>query len=84
MSDSRTQKCDRIVFFVDRQKFVTDRRKLTVREILVDYANEDPNSTILVEKRGDQLVKHENLDEVICMRSGLRFVVFHTAPTPVS
>lgn len=74
----------RIVFFVDREKFESPTDTLTVRQILVEYAKEDPATTTLVEKVGHDTVKHTDLDEVIHLKNGMKFVVFHNGPTPVS
>jgi hypothetical protein len=73
-----------IVFFVDQEKFESPTETLTVRRILVDYAKEDPATTTLVEKHGNEQIKHPNLDEVIKLKDGMKFVVFHNTPTPVS
>lgn len=71
-----------IVFFVDQEKFVSPTETLTVRQILADYAEEDPASTTLVEKQGQ--VQHANLDEVIDLKNGMKFIVYHNTPTTVS
>jgi hypothetical protein len=73
-----------IVFFVDQEKFETTQETLTVKQILVDYAREDPASTTLVEKVGHETIKHPDLNEVIHLKNGMKFVVFHNGPTPVS
>jgi hypothetical protein len=72
------------VFFVDKEKFESPTDSLTVRQILVDYAKEDAATTTLVEKRGDENIKHPDLDEVITIKNGMKFVVFHNSPTSVS
>jgi hypothetical protein len=71
-------------FFVDKEKFETEKETLTVREILVDFAKEDPAATTLVEKVGHETIKHPDLNEVIRLKNGMKFVVFHNGPTPVS
>jgi hypothetical protein len=73
----------KIVFFVDQEKFEVETETLTVRQILV-LAKEDPASTTLVEKVGNETIKHTDLDEVIHLKDGMKFVVFHNGPTPVS
>lgn len=74
----------KFVFFVDQEKFETEEPTLTVRQILVDYAKEDPASTTLVERLGNETIKHPDLNEVIHLKNGMKFVVFHNGPTPVS
>lgn len=73
----------KFVFFVDQEKFETEQETLTVREILL-VAKEDPASTTLVERVGHETVKHTDLNEVIHLKNGKKFVVFHNGPTPVS
>ncbi len=55
-----------------------------MRQILVEYAKEDPATTTLAEKRDGAIIKHPNLDEVITLKDGMKFVVLHNTPTPVS
>jgi hypothetical protein len=78
-----SQEHKKIVFFVDQEKFEVDTGTLTVRQIL-ELAKEDSTKTTLVEKHGHEIIKHPNLDEVIALKNGMRFVVFHNDPTPVS
>lgn len=78
-----SQEHKKIVFFVDQEKFEVDVDTLTVRQIL-ELAKEDPTKTTLVEKDGHEIIKHPNLDEVITLKNGMKFVVFHNDPTPVS
>ena len=78
-----SQEHKKIVFFVDQEKFEVDVGTLTVRQIL-ELAKEDPTKTTLVEKDGHEIIKHPNLDEVITLKNGMKFVVFHNDPTPVS
>lgn len=73
----------KFVFFVDQEKFETDRETLSVRQIL-ELAKEDPASTTLVEKVGHETIKHTDLNEIIHLKNGMKFVVFHNSPTPVS
>ena len=73
----------KIVFFVDQEKFEVEVASLTVQQIL-EYAKEDPTKTTLVEKDGHEIIKHPILDEVITLKNGMKFVVFHNDPTPVS
>jgi hypothetical protein len=73
----------KIVVFIDQQKFDLEDRDHTARELLV-LAGEDPTETTLVLKHGNDLTKFENPDEVIHLKNGDHFVVFHKSPTPVS
>jgi hypothetical protein len=74
----------RIVFFIGKEKFEVTDEHLTVRVLLTQYAKEDPNETVLALKHGDHVHKYTNLDEVIEVKSGMHFTVFHTGPTTVS
>jgi hypothetical protein len=73
-----------IVFFVDKEKFESPSETLTPRQILQDYAKEDPAMTTLVEKHGTETIKYTDLDKPITLKNGMRFVVYHSTPTPVS
>ena len=72
------------VFFIDQQKFRIEETSLTVRVLLEDYAKEDPSQTVLVLKKGNELKRLENLNEVVELENGLHFIVFHEGPTQVS
>ncbi len=74
----------RIVFFIDKEKFTVDVKELSVKSLIVDYAKEDPTKTTLGLKEGNQTPKFTNLDEVIPLKEGMHFVLFHNEPTPVS
>ena len=78
------EKEHKIVFFIDKQQFKTDQHQLTVRELLVDFAKEDPQLTTLVLRHGNDLKKLTNLDEIIHMENGMKFLVYHNTPTTVS
>ena len=73
-----------IVFFVDMQQFKTRQSELSVRTILQDFAKEDPSQTTLVLRHGNDQIKYTNLDEIISLENGVKFVVYHNTPTPVS
>lgn len=73
-----------IVFFVDQERFQSPTPTLTVRQILVEYGKEDPATTTLAEKREGEIIKYPNLDEIITLKNGMKFVVLHNTPTPVS
>lgn len=73
-----------VVFFIDKQQFKSDIAELSVRNLLVDFAKEDPAQTTLALKHGNELTKYTNLDQVIHIENGMKFVVLHNTPTPVS
>jgi len=81
---SDKQKGKEVVFFIDNQQFKTELANITVRELLKAFAEEDPTKTTLVLKHGNDTHKYTNLDEVIELKNGMHFVVFHNEPTPVS
>ena len=72
------------VFFIDMQQFKTNQSELSVRTILQEFAKEDPTQTTLVLRHGNEQVKYTNLDEIISLKNGMKFVVYHNTPTPVS
>ena len=73
-----------VVFFIDKQQFKSDTANLSVRTLLVDFAKEDPSQTTLASKHGNDLHKYTNLDEIVHIKNGMKFVVLHNTPTPVS
>ena len=73
-----------VVFFIEKEQFKSEKADLSVRTLLVDFAKEDPNQTTLATKHGNDLHKYTNLDEVIHIENGMKFVVLHEGPTPVS
>ena len=74
----------KIVFFIDKEKFTVDVEQLTVKQLIEDYAKESPSETTLGLKEGNNLKKFTNLDEIIPLKEGMHFVLFHNEPTPVS
>ena len=82
MSDAT--KDHEIDFSVDKEKFTSPTDQLTPRQILVEYAKEDPATTTLVHKHGNDLVEYKDLDTLITIVNHMKFVVFHQKPTPVS
>ena len=80
----QTREGKMVVFFIDKEKFtVAEGEQYTVRDILV-LAGEDPEETTLVLREGNELTKFLDLDQVIEIKNGTHFVVFHNGPTPVS
>jgi Multiubiquitin/Prokaryotic E2 family E len=73
---------DEIVFFIDTQKFTTTDEHQTAAQLL-KLAKEDPAETTLVLKHGNELKKFED-NETVLLKNGMRFVIFHDGPTPVS
>lgn len=73
-----------IIFWVDNEQFRTDKHELTVGEILHDFAKEDPAETSLVRRHGNDLEKYADITMSICLENGMKFIVFHNGPTPVS
>jgi hypothetical protein len=82
--EDQAKKPEKIVYFIDKEKFETDHAQLSVRFLLVEQAKEDPSSTTLALKEGNSIHKYTNLDEMVPMKNGMKFVVFHNEPTPVS
>jgi hypothetical protein len=74
----------RVVFFIDKAKFTADTNVLTPREILTEYAKEDPSQTTLVRVLGKDKEKLQDLDNPIEVKDGTHFTVLHHGPTPVS
>jgi hypothetical protein len=73
-----------VVFFIDQQQFKSEQTELTVRTLLVEFAHEDPAQTTLVLRQGNELKKFDNLDELVRLKNGMKFVVYHNTPTSVS
>lgn len=73
----------KVVIFIDMEKFKVDSEEVSVRALLT-MAKEDPETSTLVERHGNDNTPHENLDEIIKLKNGMKFVVFHKKPTPVS
>ena len=73
-----------IVFFIDKEKFKTDKSELTVGEILQDFANENPDETTLALRKGNDRQKYSDLNTLITLTGGMKFIVFHDGPTTVS
>ena len=72
------------VFFIDKVRFTSETDTLTPRQILADYAKEDPSQTVLVRIDGPSRTKLPDLDTPIQVKDGTHFTVLHLGPTPVS
>jgi len=73
-----------IHFFIDKAKFASDTNQLTPRRILVDFAKEDPNQTVLVRIEGKERIKLEQVDKEFEIENGSHFTILHLGPTTVS
>lgn len=71
-------------FFIDKEPFDASSDDLTPRQILTDYAKEDPTQTVLVLVHGKDRTKLTDLDTPIELKNGMRFTLLHQGPTPVS
>jgi hypothetical protein len=82
-SEKRAEK--KVEFFIDKERYTSEEADLTVRTLLVDFAKEDSAQTTLVYRHGnDEPKKYTNLDEIIHLENGMKFLVYHNGPTPVS
>lgn len=75
---------EKTVFFIDKEKFEIQGDELSVRSLIVDYAKEDPEKTILSAKISGDFVKYENLDQILKIKDGTKFSVLSKEPTTVS
>lgn len=73
---------DEIVFFIDKEKFTIDDEAQTAAQLL-ELAKEEPAETTLVLKQGNDLKKFKD-EDIVNLKNGMHFVVFHDGPTPVS
>lgn len=71
-------------FFIEKKKYETEQPTLTVRQILVDYAQVNPTSKTLAQKQGGGFRELKNLDEMIELHSAQHFALFDDTSTPVS
>lgn len=77
-----TKSKSQVVIFIDQQQFKIDDRNYAARELL-ELAGEDPSETTLALRHGNDIKKF-GPDDVIGVKNGMHFVVFHNGPTPVS
>jgi hypothetical protein len=82
--EDKSTKPEKTVYFIDKEKFETDQSQLSVRFLLVEQAKEDPSLTTLTLKDGNDTRKFTDLDELITIKNGMKFVVFYNDPTTVS
>lgn len=83
-TENGSTKKHEVVFFIDKQQFKSETADLTVRVLLVDFAKEDPTQTVLALKHGNELKKYSDLELVVHIENGMKFVVLHQTPTTVS
>ncbi len=81
---SQNQGSEKVVFFIDKEKFTSPTSLLTPRTILAEYAKENPAETTLVRKDGAETKKLTDLDTPIEVKDGTKFTVLHNGPTTVS
>lgn len=74
---------DEIVIHIDKEQYKVTRSEMTVRELLA-LAGEEPSETTLVLQHGNEQQKYSSLDEVVSLRNGMHFVIYHNTPTTVS
>jgi hypothetical protein len=77
-------KTEKRVFFIDKSKFTAEVTQLTPRQILTDYAKEDPTLSVLVLIAGKDRIKLEALDTPFELKDGSHFTILHQGPTTVS
>lgn len=82
--NSQEKRGKAVVFFIDKEQFKTERTELTVRELLQDFAKEDPGETTLAQQKGNEINKLTDLDTIIPLENGMKFIVYHNGPTTVS
>lgn len=74
---------DKIVFFIEKTRFVVSVTSLTARELLRDYAEENSDETSLLSKHAGEQRKYV-ADDVVELKNGMHFSVLHNGPTTVS
>jgi hypothetical protein len=73
-----------IHFFIDKAPFETTTPSHTVRDLIVNFAKEDPAQVTLIQVKGDERIKHPDLNETLEVTNGEHFLIFHNTPTTVS
>jgi predicted nucleic-acid-binding protein len=76
-------KKNKTVIFIDKEKFEVEEESLSVRALL-ELAGEVVCETVLALQHGKEFKRLEDLDEIIELKNGMHFIVFHESPTPVS
>jgi hypothetical protein len=83
-SQNDTHGNKKVTFFIDKEKFEVETVELSVRALLQNFAKEDPTQTTLVLNKGNERTKLTDLDQIIHLENGMKFLVYHNTPTPVS
>jgi len=73
-----------VVFFIEKQECKTDTHRISVKDLLVDFAKEDPTQTTLARKEGTEIIKYTDLGKILHVWCGMKFFILHNGPTPVS
>ncbi len=74
-----------IHFTIDGDKYVSDDNKVTPRELLVSFAEVDPEQVYLVELEGSHQHSYKDeLDKQITLHEKAEFITVSLGPTPVS
>ncbi len=74
-----------ITLFVDDEAFPTDKKVLSVREILVLSGNEPPEQFTLHRlDEGGHRHKYESLEEEVHLHDGIKFAALYCGETPYS
>ncbi len=73
----------KIVFFIDMKKVEVEASELTVKELL-DLAEENPTVSTLALMHGNEIHKYTDINEMVPLKNGVKFVILHNEPTPVS
>jgi len=63
-----------VVFFIDDKEFKTDQHHQSVKALLVDFAGQEHPGTRLARRHGNELVVYEDVDEIIHIENGTKFL----------
>jgi len=63
-----------IMFFIDDKEFKTEQHHVTVKGLLVDFAGQEHPGTRLARRQGNELVVYEDVDEIIHVENGAKFL----------
>lgn len=71
-------------FFINKKEYVSPTKTLTVREILVNYAQVNPADKTLAKRDGAGFHEYKDLEEKVSMLDCPRFTLFDNCKTHVS
>ncbi len=74
----------KIIFFIGKTKHETHESKLTVKQILEDFAKVKITEKSLALKEGNDHHEYTDVNEFITMENGMHFVLFDKTPTTAS